>query len=208
MLRHVRAIAILVLLAGAVGSCATQTQLTSQWKDPSFTGAPGQKVAVVAVTGSERNTMIWESSMSTALQSAGAVPVAGSTMFPNTWSGQRPDSATLVNTINQTGVQLVMVSRLMAVNQVQTYVPGTVTYGYYGYYSGGMAVVGTPGYYETDTEVVLETNVFDVYTQKLVWSAASSTLDPSNANDAASSISNAVVQNMVATGVLPAPKKK
>lgn len=207
MRRRARSITILVLLAGFVASCATSTQLTSQWKDPGYTGTPGQKVAVIAVTGTERNTMIWESSMSTALQSAGAVPVAGSTMFPNTWAGQKPDSATLVNTINQSGVQLVMVSRLTAVNQVQTYVPGTVTYGYYGYYGGG-GIYGSPGYYETDTEVVLETNVFDVYTQKLVWSAASSTLDPSNANDAATSISNTVVQNMVSTGVLPPPAKK
>jgi hypothetical protein len=122
-----------------------------------------------------------------------------------------PDSLAIVEKVRSSGANLVMVSRLLGVNEVQTYVPGTVGYyptGYYGYYAGGMAVVGTPGYYETDTEFELETNVFDVASEKLVWSGASQTVDPSNMSDLCNSISSAVVQSMVSTGVIVEPKKK
>ena len=148
--------------------------------------------------------------MTQALQHTGVQVIAGSTLISTTPGSPPPDSATVVQKVRDTGADLVMVSRLLNVNQVQTYVPGTTAFygGYYGYYAGGMAVMSTPGYYETDTQYELETNVFDIKTEKLVWSGASQTVDPSTASDMANSVANAIVTNLVDTGVIVEAKKK
>jgi hypothetical protein len=211
MVRKFGWVLLLLLLAAALSSCGTQTSMTGVWKDPTYTGAPGQTVVVLALTGNERNVNIWQDGMSQALNGTGVKVILGSTILPVGPGAPPIDSMTAVQKIRDSGANLVMVSRLLSVNQVQTYVPGTVgyaPYGYYGYYAGGMAVVGTPGYYETDTQYELETNVFDVAQSKLVWSGASQTVDPSTASDMVNSVSNAIVNSLVSTGVITLPKKK
>ena len=217
MNRGIRFIIPLVLAAAVFSSCGTQTQLTAQWKDPSSTGAPNQKIFVLALTGNQRNMMIWETGMNQALTSVGVTPIPGSSVINLNPGSPPPDSMTVVQLVKSSGADLVMVSRLLSVDQVQTYVPGTVGYvggygyggmGYGGYYSGGMAYTSSPGYYETDTQYELETNVFDIKTERLVWSGASQTVDPSDASNLASSVSTAIVTNMVATGVIVQGKAK
>jgi hypothetical protein len=213
----IRFVILLLLAATVFSSCATQTQLTSQWKDPSFTGTPNQKIFVLALTGNQRNMMIWEGGMDQALTSVGVTPIPGSSVINMNPGSTPPDSLTLVGLVKGSGANLVMVSRLLNVNQVQTYVPGSVGYvggygyggmGYYGYYAGGMGYAATPGYYETDTQYEVETNVFDIKTEKLIWSGASQTVDPTNATDLVGSISTAIVTNMVQTGVIVQGKAK
>jgi hypothetical protein len=204
----IRFILLLLLAAAVFSSCATQTSLTQQWHDPTFKGTPNQKIFVLALTGDQRKIMIWETGMDQALTSVGVTPIPASSVINFNPGNPLPDSLAVVNLIKNSGADLVMVSRLLNVNQVQTYVPGTVAYGY-GYYGyGGMGYMSTPGYYETDTQFELETNVFDIKSEKLVWSGASQTVDPSTGSDLASSVATTVVTNMVQTGVIVEAKAK
>ncbi len=140
----IRIVILFVLAAAVLTSCGTQTSLTQQWNDPTYKGTPNQKVFVLALTGDQRKIMIWEGGMDQALTSVGATPINASSVINFNPGNPLPDSLTVVNLIKNSGADLVMVSRLLNVNQVETYVPGTVAYGY-GYYGyGGMGYMGTP----------------------------------------------------------------
>jgi hypothetical protein len=73
-------------------------------------------------------------------------------------------------------------------------------YGAYGY--GGTEY--TPGYMEEDTRVRTETTVFSTRTdpEKLVWSGASTTINVQSAGSAAKSLSETLVSDLVAAGIL------
>ena len=48
-------------------------------------------------------------------------------------------------------------------------------YNYYGYYQWAYATISTPGYYSTKTTYFLESNLYDVSTEALIWTAQTKT---------------------------------
>ena len=48
-------------------------------------------------------------------------------------------------------------------------------YNYYGYYQWAYATISTPGYYTTKTTYFLESNLYDVSTEALIWTAQTKT---------------------------------
>jgi hypothetical protein len=193
-------------LAVVATSCGTSSTLTQRWSDESYQGSPGQKMMVIALAPAERNMLIWESAFSGALSKAGVQPIPGSKFIPH---GKEVDDAALKQTIRESGVNLVAVTRLLAVDKEQEYVPGTSYYtpapgyyGMYGYYHSSYAFVSSPGYIQENTIVKLETNVYDVNTEKLVWSGVSETLNPETAQDVANSVTYLLVEDMKKSHVI------
>ena len=48
-------------------------------------------------------------------------------------------------------------------------------YNYYGYYQYAYATISTPGYYTTKTTYFLESNLYDVETEGLIWTGQTKT---------------------------------
>ena len=82
------------------------------------------------------------------------------------------------------------------------YTPAPAYYGMYGYYNSSYAMVHDPGYYQENTIVKLETNVYDVASEKLVWSGVTETLNPETAQDVANSVAFKVTEDMVKSKVI------
>ena len=195
-----RAFVAILALTLAATSCGTSSSLTQRWSDQSYTGSPGQKMMVIALTPAERNALIWEGAFSNALTKVGVQPIPGSKTFP---FGQKIEEPALKDGIRQSGANLVAVTRVLAVDKEQEYVPGTSYYtpapgyyGMYGYYHSSYAFVSSPGYIQENTIVKLETNVYDVNTEKLVWSGVSETINPETAQDVANSVAMMLVDDM------------
>jgi hypothetical protein len=190
---------LIAALAMAAWSCGTSSTLVQRWSEPGYTGTKGQKVMVVALAKSEGTRRVWEEAFSHALVQVKAQPIAGSSVFTN---GLPSDEATLKQTIRESGADLVAVTRLVDVDKEQVYVPGTTYYpapyyGMYGYYNNAYGMMNTPGYYQENKVYKLETNVYDVKTEKLVWNGLTETVNPETAQDAANSIINVVVLDMI-----------
>jgi hypothetical protein len=198
--------AVVLLIAVAAASCGTSTSLSQRWSDPAYVGQPGQKMMIVALSKTERNQFVWEAAFSAALQKEKVQPLVGSKFLPKDAAA---DEATLKQAVRESGANLVAVTRLLAVDKEQQYVPGMsyytpapAYYGMYGYYNSSYAMVHDPGYYQENTIVKLETNVYDVATEKLVWSGVTETLNPETAQDVANSVAYTVTEDMVKAKVL------
>ena len=205
-MKQTRFLLAVLALAVAATSCGTSSSLTQRWSDESYQGSPGQKMMVIALTPAERNMLIWEGAFSSALTKAGVQPIPGSKFIPH---GKEVQDDALKQTIRESGVNLVAVTRLLAVDKEQEYVPGTSYYtpapgyyGMYGYYHSSYAFVSSPGYIQENTIVKLETNVYDVGTEKLVWSGVSETLNPETAQDVANSVAYLLVDDMKKSHVI------
>jgi hypothetical protein len=89
--------------------------------------------------------------------------------------------------------------RVVAVEREATWAPGTWTGTYYAY-------GGWPAYYsgdvQVDTYVRVETNVYSVPDDRLVWASASETTNPSSVRSLVEKTAKAVADEMRKQGLL------
>lgn len=99
----------------------------------------------------------------------------------------------------------VLVTRVVAENiektQVYNYTPNYGYYGFYGYYGSAYSYAYNPGYTVAQTNVNLETNVFDIKSMELAWSAMSESFDVKRASDVIDPIVQMIVDEMQSDGM-------
>jgi hypothetical protein len=167
-----------LLMMFVLSSCGTTTMKAS-WRDESYKAQP-RKVLIVGVAQNEGVRRFYETEFVTALKKHGVDGIPSYLHFPS-----RIDSTLALAKVQELGVDAILVTRLIDQHEVETYYPPTATYmgptyggyygGWYGYYGYGMDVVTTPGYTTVEKVYSLETNIFDVATHKLIFSAISET---------------------------------
>ena len=167
------------VLALLVVACATTTMLSS-WVDPESAGKKLNHVLVIGVAKNQVVRRQFEDSFVRELASRQVKAMPSYQILPDP---QAISEESVAPHIQQNGITHVLVTRIVDRKTVTTYVPPTTTtyamgypsyypsyYGSWsGYYGAGYSTVSSPGY-TYDTEYVhLETNVYDIPGQKLVW---------------------------------------
>ena len=109
--------------------------------------------------------------------------------------------------LRQAGVQGVVVMRVVSQDQSTTYTPSTWSRGYYpsfwGYWGYGWGAVYSPGYIRTDMVVNVETLVYRVADDKLLWAGVSGTTNPSRVDTFVREIVDEAAKEMRKSGLLP-----
>lgn len=77
--------------------------------------------------------------------------------------------------------------------------PGSTYYDYYGYHVG---TIQSAGYYTTSATYFLESHLYDVATESLIYSAQSKTVDYKNLNEEAARLGGLIVTDILERGVL------
>jgi hypothetical protein len=164
--RYILSTFVLALLL--LPSCSATTQLTSVWRDETYRDHP-RKILVLGMLQTPGNRRILEDEMVRQLKAHGTDAVAGYTVLPEQIEANKE---TITAIMNEIGADAVLISRLMDKKSVTTYVPGSpppTGYGWQGYYSYNQ------GYTVQDEYAVVQTNLYDLKTNKLIWTAASET---------------------------------
>lgn len=196
-----------LLVAGAAASCTPATQLKEVWKEPSYAPKQSRKVLVIGLAENERNRNIFEEAMEKQLAAHHVECKLGSKTLPP--DPKSVDQDALKQQVKATGADLVLVTRVIGVDKETQYVPGSTYYapapgyyGFYGYYYSSYATVSDPGYLREYQIVKVETNVYDVATEKLVWSGVSHTEDPSSVTQTIDEVSATFVEALVADKII------
>ncbi len=191
------------LIAMFITGCAT-TRLTSAWKDPSYKGQP-RKILVIGVAKKPANKRLFEDEFVRQLKANGTDAVASYTIMPDENQG---DNALIAVKMQEQGADAVLISRLTSKKTVDTYIPGSTTYSpasygnwrdYYGY---GLRVTSTPGYVAEDEYALMETNLYDVGNNNLIWSALSETEIQNSDQDSIKSYIGVMVKAMAGKKLL------
>ena len=191
---------IVAVLVGALG-CAT-TEFKSTWRDP--TAQPitlrGQKVAAFMMSSNESTRRAGEDILAREISSRGVQGIPGYQLT----GGQPPrDSELLRRQLEQAGIEGTVIMRVVDRRQEVNYVPGGPYYGtMYGYWDYGWGMVGSPGYLQTDTIVSVETLVYSVGQDKLLWGGVSETTDPQHLDGMIAEIVKAAGEEMRKAGLV------
>jgi len=187
-------------------ACTPATQLEKSWMDPSVTPAtlkPFTKVLVVAKLKDESSRRIAEDKVSKKLKA----PCVGVPSYGYLTGDVSEDQ--LSSKLKSDGFDGVIIMQLKEVEKSTSYVPGTsYAGGWYGGYRGGYWGGGSPGYYTEDKTYLMETTIYSLTGNKLIWAGTTSSLNPTKIDKTIDEVIYAIKTDLTTKGLISTPAKK
>jgi hypothetical protein len=167
------------LAVAIISACASNP--IAEWQDEHFIG-PVDNILIIGASEQPAVRRLFEDSFVRELAAIGIIAKPSYNVMP-------PDQAISRESVEAAladqAMDAVLVSRLLGVDEVQTYNPPSYYpyhRSYHSYYGHAMDY-SSPGYYGKYKLLTLETNLYDTATEKLVWSMQSESIDPSTPKD-------------------------
>ena len=197
---------LVVLVAAGLSACATTT-FDSSWKAPDaqpMGSLAGQKVVAVAVTKNQATRRSAEDALVSVLNARGAQGIPSYSIL-----GDDTDEAKAKAAIEKSGAAAVVVMRPVAKEKEISSTPSSMYMGpMYGGYWGGYYGYGWGGAYmptteiRTNTIVTVETLVYSLEQNKLIWAGESKTTNPSQVDAFIKELAAAAAKEMKKLGLL------
>ncbi len=173
--------ATLLTTVAAVTVLSAAPKFTAPWRSPDAGSVSfaGKKVAALVIAQDDSLRMAGEEALARELTARGLESVATYRIAPKDELQSADRAKVWFEKMNVDGV---VALRPVSSEQRTTYNPGmwvspaySTFWGYYGYGWGGMYV---PGTVDRDTVVVVETTIYSVPRNQLLWAAVSETKNP------------------------------
>lgn len=207
-----KAFQLIWLLAGMIAfhGCAS-SHITSVWKAPEATAADFKKIMVLGIIRDADRTLRigMEEHVSGDLKALGynsfsAYQLYGPKEFENMTEEQVGQKLRLQD------IDAVLTIVLLDKQKERLYVPGHIIYSpygayherFYGYYRSLSNRIAMAGYYETTAKYFWESNLYDLRSNKLLFSVQTQSFDPLSTNALAHEYGQKIVQSMVSNQVI------
>ncbi|MDH4069853.1 MAG: hypothetical protein OEV30_05465 [Ignavibacteria bacterium] len=198
------ALPFLVLLA----SCGTTTTtFTDTWKDPEAGKLDFKKVLTLVITDEDIIQRSAETKLAENITRAEAVP-AHSFLTKEDLKDVEKAKAKVV----ERGFDGVVLMRIVAVDEQEQYVSGRYisdpsygswgTTGFWGYYGYYQPRVYEPGYTISKQVITIETKIFSIRENKMIWSGLSRTPQPSSVKGLVDDLATAAGKKLREEGLL------
>jgi len=181
----------LVALAAAAAAACASTTFNTTWKAPDAgpLNFKGKKVVAIVMTPDESVRYGAEDALAREINARGPVAVPAYSVIPKELTKDKDKAKEF---LEKAGVKGAVVIRVLGKDKEINASAGgysPVGIGYWGspvytaFYGGGFYAYGwggvySPGYVRTDTIVSVETLIYDLEHDKLVWAARSETKNP------------------------------
>lgn len=163
-------------------SC-TSTKISQSWVDPD-SSRTYKNLLIIGISESEQNRRAYESYFVEELRDMSIDAIASYKLIK---SNVKIDRDSVSKAIAGMDIDGVIVTHMVAIDEETIYRPsmdympvyGSGHYGgLYSYYPHVHTYVHRPGYYTTHETYTIETNLYDVASEELVWSARSRSFSP------------------------------
>ena len=204
-MRQYRLVWIGLAVAAALSvSLAAKTKFSSVWQSPDAAtmSFAGKKVAALVIDKDDSLRVAGEEALVRELNARGMNGVASYRMMPKELAQDPVQAKTWYD---KAGVEGVVAFRVVNDDRRRTYVPATWTSTYYtslwGYYGYGWGAVYDPGYVRDQRIVSLETLIFSVPKNTLVWAGLSETENPKDGQRVVTEVVKEAVSEMRKQGL-------
>jgi hypothetical protein len=204
----------LVLIVATVMfmGCGGSVSLKHVWSDPAHSGQPLNNFLVVGLAQRRQVRSQFEFQLQHELKSRGVGAKASVDGLP---PDVKLDKETFQQYFGGENIDAVLVTGLISADTTDLYTPG-ISYatnaGYYRTWDGYVATVWDvhqqPGYWTESTEYVLESNLYDVATARLIWRGISKTVDPENVSVIIVDLSKTLVDQLAKDGLITVQETK
>jgi hypothetical protein len=192
---------LLAVATSMLAACAS-TSLRDSWADPAFTAGPFRKVMVVGISANATSRRVFEDSFSAKLAAVGVEAIRSYELIPQTGMISKEEFDAAARRSGADGLLVVHVNRVETRTQVTTATVPVTGRGFYGFYRGWATV---PDISQYDLATV-ETNLFDVKSDRLVWSGITETMNPTSVAAETPGFADVIIKALTDRGLLPKPK--
>jgi hypothetical protein len=179
-------------------------------------GKSFHKVFVVAMTADVDVKARMENDIAAAIAKKGYQVVKSMDVLPiDIKNPRKPTKEEIVEKVKASGCDAALITAVLKKDESIAYTEGGTTYSkspeytwgnsYYGYYNHWYQTTSTSSYYTNDKTYIMQTNLYDVASEELMWSVQSDVVNPSSLEHFSKSYMNGLVKKMKAGGIL---KKK
>lgn len=201
---------LLLLTLFSIAGCKS-TYVTSSWKADVAKLHKYDKILVLGIISDSSRAIrqVMEKELVDELRSKGITAVSAFEEYgPKAF--KRMSEEQMNEQIKKKGFDGVITISLLDRSRERYYVPGEVYYtpfgygyGYFwGYYSTMYDRLYQPGYYETVTNYLWESNLFDLSDGKLIYSVQSNSFDPESLGALGHDYSRGIVKDLMKNGLL------
>jgi hypothetical protein len=183
---------------------AQSTTLSSSWRDPETLVKMGQfnKVLVVALVKNKATRRIVEDDIIKILKSKGIASYQYLGEESNSMSTEE-----LSEKIKTDEFDGAIVMRLIDPSKDLSHMPGTGIYpayykDFYPYYKGAASSYHDENYTSSRTSYAVETNMYSLKENKLIWNGITNTVDPKNLDKMVEAIGKVITKEMKKQGFL------
>jgi hypothetical protein len=202
----VMAVSLLLLLAGCSSS-----NVTTSWAAKNVQQKQFKKILVLGLFNDKDRALREQIEQRLTAQLQGEhfeIMSSIDEYGPKSFEGLDEEKA--LKRLRTANVDGVITVTLLDKEKEKNYVPGNVSYQpyamrynrFWGYYQTYYTRVYDPGYYTSSTKYVLETSLYDVKNNSLVYSAQSETFDPSSPSNLADEYTKVIINDMKKKNVL------
>ena len=172
----------LILLTNTLLSSCSTNRLLSSWNDESFEQSSIATVLVIGVTkNDETKRRIYEDTFVDSLNSVQTKAIASYTLKKQSIE---PTEKALREIIKKTNAKTILITHLISDTEKDFYIPSSLIIGtnsydrLYSYFPFVHSPVASSGSYVSTNKVILETSLYDIETEKLIWTARTESIDP------------------------------
>jgi len=183
-------------------SCAG-TRMSQTWVDEARRGKPVSDVLVIVVADKAKNREAFEHKFVQQLKAAGVEAVSSADVIPMP-RDLKLEKDVILQAVAKYGNDAVIISHLAGLDKKEVFTrTGPIYGGYYNYYGYAFNTVHDPGFYSEIATVRLETNLYDVKTEKLLWSGQSQSEDVQSINKLIDEVIALVIKDLQKNKLLP-----
>jgi len=202
-----------MLLATMFLAACANTKISQSWVEPDNKRSYDD-ILIIGVAKSEQNRRAYESHFVDSLRAVGTEAEASYKLIK---SNEKIDRDTVKKAIDGMEINGILVTHMVAIDEETIYRP-SMDYmpmyggGYYGglysYYPHVNSYVSRPGYYTTHETYTLETNLYDVESEELVWSARSRTFSPESIQEIIVDLTKLLIKDLQEKNLLKEKQPK
>ncbi len=196
-------IGVLVVVLFVLAGCGA-TKLVKRWDDEAYTGGPLKKILVLGVFDHEVTRAYFENEFVAGMKDKEAI--ASFTVMPNLQDMESQEA--VVAMVKEVHADAILVVRVVGKSEKDYYVPGRVQWipnvyaSSYNYYSRSYRARYLPAFNQYEEAFTIETRVYALSTEKMVWAGRSIILNPSSAEAGIRSLARNVTRDMRRSGIL------
>lgn len=204
----------LIIIGVLAVACSPSSRITGLWKKPKFKGSYSDAMVAALTRNVDAKSTI-ENDLAIALTGRGVLVTKSMDIFPPSFAKKEIGKQEMMRKIRRnSALHAIVAVSLIHKETASHYVPGSYgyapVYNYYGRFWGSYIwypAVYSQGYYTQDKVYYLETDVYDVKTEELVWSATSETYNPENLSGFSRELAGLIADRLIKDGIFHAELK-
>ena len=199
-------LALALAMTALLAACAIKP--LAEWRDSNFSGTV-DNILIIGVSDQPVVRRLFEDTFVKELEALG---VSAKSSYQVLTDEQISSKDALDAAIRAQSMDAVLVTRVIGVEEINTYTPPTYTYtpstfdrhyrDYHSYFNHAVQVA-TPGYWDKYEVLKLESNLYNSASQQLIWSIQSESFDPRSATQLIDDQITVAITSLRNTGLIP-----